>query len=82
MSATTNAPNPEIKNKDLLAVRGWVTARDATQYDAVHQSTVILDLTHSNLQQRHIEIRFDKHDTLERLRNRIHQKTGTAPFNN
>jgi tubulin-folding cofactor B len=79
MSATTKAPNPEIKNKDLLAVRGWVTARDATQYDAVHQSTVILDLTHSNLQQRHIEIRFDKHDTLERLRNRIHQKTGTAP---
>lgn len=79
MSATTNAPNPEIKNKDLLAVRAWVTAKDATQYEDVHQSTVILDLTHSNLQQRHIEIRFDKHDTLERLRIRIHQKTGTSP---
>jgi tubulin-folding cofactor B len=79
MSAATNAPNPDIKNKDLLAVRGWVTARDATQFDAVHQSTVILDLTHSNLIQRHIEIRFDKHDTLAHLRNKIHQKTGTAP---
>lgn len=31
------------------------------------------------MQQRHIEIRFDKHDTLEKLRQRIHQKTGTAP---
>jgi tubulin-folding cofactor B len=29
--------------------------------------------------QRHIEIRFDKHDTLDRLRQRIHQKTGTSP---
>eukprot|EP00980_Cylindrotheca_fusiformis_P010336 scaffold2299_cov131-Cylindrotheca_fusiformis.AAC.23 len=79
MSAATNAPNPEIKNKDLLAVRAWVTANDATQYDDLHPSTVLLDLTHSNLQQRHIEIRFDKHDTLEHLRNRIHQKTGTSP---
>lgn len=40
---------------------------------------VLLDLTHSNLKQRHIEIRFDKHDTLARLRQRIHQKTGTPP---
>jgi tubulin-folding cofactor B len=39
----------------------------------------MLDLTHSNLKQRHIEIRFDKHDTLEHLRLKIHQKSGTAP---
>lgn len=80
MSATkTNAPHPDIKNKDLLAVRAWVTANDANQYDDVYQSTVLLDLTHSNLQQRHIEIRFDKHDTVQMLRQKIHQKTGTAP---
>ncbi|KAL3940683.1 MAG: hypothetical protein SGBAC_004827 [Bacillariaceae sp.] len=80
MSATTtNAPHPDIKNKDLLAVRAWVTGNDAHQFDDVHQSTVLLDLTHSNLIQRHIEIRFDKHDTLEHLRQKIHQKTGTAP---
>jgi tubulin-folding cofactor B len=74
-----NPPNPAIKNKDLLAVRGYITAKDATQYQDVHPSTVLLDLTHSNLLQRHIEIRFDKHDTLDRLRQRIHQKTGTSP---
>lgn len=79
MSATSSAPKPEIRNKDLLAVRAWVTAKDANQFEDVHQSTVVLDLTHSNLTQRHIEIRFDKHDHLERLRQKIHQKTGTAP---
>ena len=68
-----------IRNKDMLAVRAYVTANDETQYANVHKSTVILDLTHSNLVQRHIEIRFDLHDTLETLRRRIHQKTGTSP---
>lgn len=78
-SRTTNPPNPAIKNRDLLAVRSYVTAKDDVQYQAVHKSTVLLDLTHSNLIQKHIEIRFDKHDTLETLRRRIHQKTGTSP---
>ena len=76
-SAGTNGNT--IRNKDLLALRAYVTANDATQYDNVHKSTVVLDLTHSNLKQRQIEIRFDKHDTLARLRQRIHQKTGTPP---
>lgn len=75
----TNPPNPAIRNKDLLALRAYITNKDATQYQDVHKSTVVLDLTHSNLVQRHVEIRFDKHDTLERLRQRIHQKTGTSP---
>jgi tubulin-folding cofactor B len=77
--STTSAPKPEMRNRDLLALRGYITAKDATQYENVHQSTVVLDLTHSNLLQKHIEIRFDKHDTLEVLRRRIHQKSGTPP---
>jgi tubulin-specific chaperone B len=75
----TNASGTEIRNSDMLAVRSYITAQDETQYAHVHQSTVILDLTHSNLIQRHIEIRFDLHDTLGTLRQRIHQKTGTSP---
>eukprot|EP00934_Nitzschia_sp_Nitz4_P005588 Nitzschia sp. Nitz4//scaffold30_size153850//80007//81014//NITZ4_002781-RA/size153850-processed-gene-0.44-mRNA-1//-1//CDS//3329547273//5578//frame0 len=75
----TNAPNPDIRNKDLLALRAYITAKDDIQYQDVHASTVILDLTHSNLRQRHMEIRFDKHDSLARLQQRIHQKTGTPP---
>ncbi len=37
----------------------------------------MINLTHSNLRQRHAEIRFDLHDTLSDLRQRIHTKTGT-----
>ena len=68
-----------IQNRDLLALRQYITAQDETQYSSVHESTVILDLTHSNLQQRHIEIRFSKSDLVSSLRSRIHQKTGTSP---
>ena len=68
-----------IANEDLKALQAYVTAADATQYDGLAAGTVLLDLTHSNLKQRHAEIRFDLHDTIDDLRQRIHQKTGTPP---
>lgn len=68
-----------IKNKDLLALKAYITAADTTQYDSLAATTLVLDLTHSNLSQRHAEIRFDKHDTVDCLRQKIHQKTGTPP---
>ena len=74
-----SATMASIKNEDLLALKSYVTAADATQYNDIAASTLILDLTHSNLLQRHAEIRFDKHDTVDELRRRIHQKTGTPP---
>lgn len=66
-----------LNNADLLALKSYITAKDETQYDSVQKGTVVLDLTHSNLIQKHIEIRFDLHDTLATLRQRIHLKTGT-----
>lgn len=68
-----------IKNEDLLSLKSYITAADATQYSSIAASTLVLDLTHSNLHQRHAEIRFDMHDTVDELRRRIHQKTGTPP---
>lgn len=68
-----------IKNEDLLALKSYITAADATQYSSLAATTLVLDLTHSNLQQRHAEIRFDKHETVDDLRQRIHQKSGTPP---
>jgi len=68
-----------INNQDLLACQQYVTAGDATQYSNLHEDTLMLDLTHSNLIQRHIEIRFDKHTTVSTLRDKIHQQTGTPP---
>lgn len=68
-----------IQNEDLLALKSYIVAADATQYNSLAASTLVLDLTHSNLHQRHAEIRFDKHDTVDELRRRIHQKSGTPP---
>lgn len=68
-----------IANEDLKALQAYVTAADDTQYDGLATDTILLDLTHSNLRQRHAEIRFDLHDTVGALRRRIHQKTGTPP---
>ena len=39
----------------------------------------MIDITHSNLVQRHIELRFDKHEKIEELKFRIHRQTGTPP---
>lgn len=58
-------------------LRSYVTAGDARAYNDCGETTVILDLTHSNLVQKHIEIRFDLHQTLDDLRHKIYQKTGT-----
>ena len=59
-------------------LKHYVTAGDASAYQNVSETTVILDLTHSNLVQQHIEIRFDKHHTVDDLRHKIYQKTGTT----
>ena len=68
-----------MNNLDLLAVRSYVTGRDETNYDDVSADTVIVDVTHSNLQQKHIEIRFSKSDLLHTLRTKIYRQTGTSP---
>lgn len=64
-------------NSDLLALKAYIQRKDATQYDDLPSDMVLLDLTHSNLKQQHIEIRFYLSDTVDTLRARIYQKTGT-----
>lgn len=71
--------NSSIRNEDLLALQSYVTATDRIQYDHLDANTLLLDLTHSNLKQQHIEIRFDRHDTIAALRHKVYQKTGTPP---
>ena len=69
----------EIRNEDLLALKAYITSADSTRFSGLAAGTVSLDLTHSNLAQRHAEIRFDLRETVDDLRARIHQKTGTPP---
>lgn len=61
----------------MLALKAYIQAKDTVQYDGLPQDMILLDLTHSNLKQQHIEIRFYKSDSLDTLRQRIYQKTGT-----
>jgi tubulin-folding cofactor B len=70
-----------IRNHDLLALRSYVQAHDARQDEqrgAHNNSSIWLDITHSNLEQRHVEIRFHAGDTLADVRSRIHRQTGTG----
>lgn len=76
-AAAPPPPHPKVRNRDLLALQSFVTAKDEIRYNDIHKDTLLLDLTHSNLTQRHIEIRFDLHDTIASLKAKIHQKTGT-----
>lgn len=70
-------PSTTSTNPDLIALRNWVTASD---YKPESSSQVIkLDLTHSNLSQQHLEIRFDIGSTVGDLRRRFYQTTGTPP---
>mmetsp|Transcript_56630 Transcript_56630/g.137565 ORF Transcript_56630/g.137565 Transcript_56630/m.137565 type:complete len:375 (-) Transcript_56630:27-1151(-) len=78
-SCSASAAASGLTNRDTLALRRYITAKDDNPYEGMADTTVLLDLTHSNLQQRHIEIRFDRHDTIEHLKLKIHQKTGTPP---
>jgi tubulin-folding cofactor B len=70
-----------IRNHDLLALRGYVQAHDARQEQqrgAHNTHSLWLDITHSNLHQRHVEIKFSAGDTLADVRSRIHRQTGTG----
>ena len=70
---------PIIRNKDMIALKRYITSKDTNPRYGLHETTIKIDLTHSNLIQKHIEIRFDKSDTIYDVKTKIHQKTGTAP---
>lgn len=63
----------------MLALKRYITAHDGDPRQGLGATTLLIDLTHSNLTQRHIEVRFDKHQTLKDIKLKIHQKTGTPP---
>lgn len=79
MTSENSSATTTLQNPDMLALKAYIQAKDATAYDALDPDIVVLDLTHSNLQQQHIEIRFYKKDFLYILRQRIHRQTGTPP---
>jgi tubulin-folding cofactor B len=83
-SNDSTLPRPDIRNRDMLGLRNYITAKDdinpyTKEGKNLSKDTLLIDLTHSNLQQQHVEIRFHHHDTIGHVKTIIHQKTGTAP---
>jgi tubulin-specific chaperone B len=72
----------QTMNSDMMAVRNYVTARDDANRggnnDNIHGGgRMVVDITHSNLAQRHLEIPFDAHSPVSELQHKIYQQTGT-----
>lgn len=61
-----------MMNSDMMAVRNYVTAQDH-----IHAKGLVVDITHSNLQQRHLEIPFEPNAPVSELQFKIYQQTGT-----
>eukprot|EP00850_Spirogloea_muscicola_P025745 SM004144S15586 [mRNA] locus=s4144:154:952:- [translate_table: standard] len=59
---------------DLDALRAYVSAPSGQNRAA---GTVLLRVSHSNLQQRFMEIRFDLHSSIESVKERLQRQTGT-----
>lgn len=61
------------QNPDFVALRNYITAQD----HVATSNAIKIDLTHSNLKQRHLEIRFDPNSSVYDLRRRFYLSTGT-----
>lgn len=66
-----------IKNTDMLSVRDWVTGRDHEQYSLLPAGMVSMTVTHSNLSQKMLELRFELKSTVAEVKTRLYSHHGT-----
>lgn len=66
------------QNVGMVAVREYVTARDATRYDGQAPGSLRLDVTHSNLVQRWHDILFDERMTIGAVKEKLYRHGGTS----
>ena len=53
-------------NSDTAALRSYVLAADSAMYSGLAEDMVMVNVSHSNLKQKMIEMRFDLHTTVRR----------------
>lgn len=58
-------------------LKDYITSKDSSAYDEVHDNTVILNFTHSHLKRRLAEIRLDRHSTISTLKEKLYHHCGT-----
>lgn len=60
------------------ALKSWVVG-DGQNWQNVPEHMVVIHCTHSNLQRKMIEIKFDLHMTVGEVKRKLHRHCGTAP---
>jgi len=62
---------------EMMELRDYVSARDATRYDGLAQGNLRLDVTHSNLVQRWHDILFSEDMTIIEVKEKLYRHGGT-----
>lgn len=60
-------------------LRAYVTAKDDQQYSLLPKDTVAVAISHCNLPQRILDIRFDLHTTISSVKSKLQTHVGTPP---
>jgi len=66
-----------INNTEMKGVQSWVTQRDDENWQGMVEGQVCISVTHSNLKQKMLELRFDMHQTIGEVKARLHLHHGT-----
>ncbi|CAM9876056.1 unnamed protein product [Pylaiella littoralis] len=64
---------------DMAALKDWVTARDSEQFSRLPVGVVSVNISHSNITARMIELKFDLSQTLGDVKGKIYTHCGTNP---
>jgi len=64
---------------DMHGLNTWVKMDDENHYARLGEDTVMVTVTHSNLNQKHVDLRFDLHTTVFDVKKRLALHNGTPP---
>jgi tubulin-folding cofactor B len=63
--------------RDMKSLGNFVTSRDSERYDGMAEGTVMVTISHSNLQQKHVDLRWDLHTSVYDVKARLTKHCGT-----
>jgi len=66
------------QSQEMVALRDYVTAADATRFDGMAAGSLRLDVTHSNLEQRWHDIMFHEDMTVMQVKEKLYRHGGTS----
>lgn len=61
----------------MRELKSYITAQDDMQYSTLANGLCVLSVTHENLIQKHVELKFDLHMTIYEVKSKIYRHSGT-----